>query len=55
MPYCRKPIAFLEPEGEFQVRTLKQGETLLGYAFETINVVNIPAYSGKPINLQSAA
>lgn len=41
-----------EPEGEFQVRTLKQGETLLGYAFETINVVNIPAYSGKPINLQ---
>lgn len=42
-----------EPEGEYQVRTLTNGVgTLYGYAFETINVVNIPAYSGKPINIQ---
>lgn len=41
-----------EPEGEFGVRTLKSGDELQGYAFESINVVNIPAYSGKPINMQ---
>src|SRR5690606_34225538 len=42
-----------EPEGEYQVRTLTNGVgTVFGYAFQTINVVNIPAYSGKPINLQ---
>lgn len=41
-----------EPEGEFGVRELKAGDELVAYAFETINVVNIPAYSGKPINLQ---
>ncbi|QEY60361.1 regulatory protein NosR [Pseudomonas sp. C27(2019)] len=39
-------------EGEFIVRALQQGDELLGYAFESINVVNIPAYSGKPINMQ---
>src|SRR5699024_8936116 len=37
---------------EIGVRALQQGDELLGYAFETINVVNIPAYSGKPINMQ---
>ena len=26
-------------------------DTLLGYAFETVQVVNIPAYSGKPVNV----
>src|SRR5690554_3128236 len=41
-----------EPEGEFGVRTLKSGDELQGYVFESINVVNIPAYSGKPINMQ---
>lgn len=41
-----------EPSGESGVRELKQGDELVGYAFETINVVNIPAYSGKPINSQ---
>ena len=41
-----------EPEGEFQVRRILSGDELLGYAYQTINVVNIPAYSGKPINLQ---
>lgn len=39
-------------EGEFGIRALQQGDELLGYAFQTINVVNIPAYSGKPINMQ---
>lgn len=41
-----------EPEGEYGVRELKVGDELVAYAFQTINVVNIPAYSGKPINLQ---
>jgi len=41
-----------EPSEEFGVRTLKKGEELLGYAFQSIEVVNIPAYSGKPINMQ---
>ncbi len=41
-----------EPTEEFGVRTLKKGDELQGYAFESINVVNIPAYSGKPINMQ---
>ena len=40
------------PEGEYGVRTLTQNGELSGYAFESINVVNIPAYSGKPINMQ---
>lgn len=39
-------------EGDFQVRTLSANGETLGYAFQTINVVDIPAYSGKPINLQ---
>lgn len=41
-----------DPTGESGVRELKQDDELVGYAFETINVVNIPAYSGKPINSQ---
>ena len=41
-----------EPQGEFQVRTLSKGDEVLGYAFQSIDVVNIPAYSGKPINMQ---
>jgi len=41
-----------EPEGDYQVRTLRKGDEVLGYAFQSINVTNIPAYSGKPINLQ---
>ena len=41
-----------EPEGEYQVREIYSGDELLGYAYQTINVVDIPAYSGKPINLQ---
>ena len=41
-----------EPEGEFRVRTLSRDGEPLGYAYQSIDVVNIPAYSGKPINLQ---
>lgn len=41
-----------EPQGEFQYRTLSDAQgNVQGYAFESINVVNIPAYSGKPINM----
>ncbi len=46
-------VSFIsEQEGEFGVRTLKQGDEVVGYAFETINVAPIPAYSGKPMNMQ---
>ncbi len=41
-----------EPEGEFQIRKIMSGDELLGYAYQTVNVVDIPAYSGKPVNLQ---
>lgn len=41
-----------EPQGDPRVRTLKHGDDVLGYAFQSRDVVNIPAYSGKPINLQ---
>ena len=41
-----------EPEGEFQIRKVLLDDELLGYAYQTIDVVDIPAYSGKPINLQ---
>ncbi len=42
-----------EPEGEYQVRTLTDGVgTVYGYAFQSIHVTQIPAYSGKPINMQ---
>src|SRR5690554_2592928 len=41
-----------EPEGDYGVRTLTDGVgTVYGYAFESINVLNIPAYSGKPVNM----
>ncbi len=40
------------PEGDYQVRTIRKGDEVLGYAFQSINVVDIPAYSGKPINIQ---
>ncbi|VVN98263.1 hypothetical protein PS723_02430 [Pseudomonas fluorescens] len=41
-----------EPTGEFKVRTISVGTTLLGYVFQSQDVVDIPAYSGKPINMQ---
>lgn len=41
-----------EPEGEYGVRRLSQGDKLLGYAFQSFSVTRMPAYSGKPINVQ---
>ncbi|GAB2800930.1 regulatory protein NosR [Halomonas shantousis] len=41
-----------EPEGEFKIRTIAAGDEVLGYAFQTLDVVDIPAYSGEPINIQ---
>lgn len=38
-------------KGEPEIKTIYQGETILGYAFETVDVVTIAAYSGKPVNL----
>ena len=38
-------------DGHKNIWAVKQGETLLGYAFETDNHVSIPAYSGKPVNI----
>ncbi len=40
-----------EPKGDYGVRTIAAGEEVLGYAFQSLNVVNIPAYSGKPVNM----
>src|SRR5690606_31454026 len=42
-----------EPAGEYQVRTLADDAgSVLGYAFQSIHVTDMPAYSGKPINMQ---
>ncbi|MGO4323827.1 4Fe-4S binding protein [Pseudomonas sp. P9_35] len=41
-----------EPEGRFKVRTLSAAGKVLGYVFQSLDVVDIPAYSGKPINVQ---
>ncbi len=41
-----------EPDGEFKVRTIRTGKDVLGYVFQSQNVVDVPAYSGKPINMQ---
>ncbi len=37
-------------EGKMPAWTIYNGDQVLGYAFTTNDVVNIPAYSGKPIN-----
>lgn len=41
-----------EPEGPFKVRKLSAAGKVVGYVFQSLDVVNIPAYSGKPINVQ---
>jgi len=43
----KSPIAKGKPE----IRTVYQGEDVIGYVFETVDVVDIVAYSGKPVNL----
>ncbi|QZP31609.1 NosR/NirI family protein [Pseudomonas sp. DR48] len=40
------------PEGRFKVRTLSAAGKVIGYVFQSLDVVDIPAYSGKPINTQ---
>src|SRR5690554_3326845 len=53
----RIAIAFPEaneisaPEGEFGIRTIHADGKLLGHAFRTLPIVDIPAYSGKPIDM----
>jgi NosR/NirI family nitrous oxide reductase transcriptional regulator len=37
-------------EGEIQLFTVYKNKQIIGYAFESNDVVNIPAYSGKPVN-----
>ena len=37
-----------QPEGEYNVRTLKQGDEIVAYAFQSNDVAPIPAYSGTP-------
>ncbi len=39
-------------EGKFKVRTLSAAGKVIGYVFQSLDVVDIPAYSGKPINTQ---
>ncbi|MFW0756979.1 transcriptional regulator NosR [Pseudomonas sp. H11T01] len=41
-----------QPDGKFKVRTLSAAGKVLGYVFQSLDVVDIPAYSGKPINTQ---
>ncbi|MNF35923.1 putative electron transport protein YccM [compost metagenome] len=45
-------ISVSEAQGEFKVRTLSSGDEVLGYVFQSLDVIDIPAYSGKPINMQ---
>ncbi len=40
-----------EPTGDYGVRALYAGGQIVGHAYESINVTNIPAYSGKPMNV----
>ena len=44
--------AISAPEGKFKVRTLSAKGAVIGYVFQSLDVVDIPAYSGKPINTQ---
>ena len=40
------------PGGKFKVRTITQAGKPVGYVFQSLDVMAIPAYSGKPINTQ---
>lgn len=37
-------------EGNRAIQELRNGEELLGYAYQTLDFVQTPAYSGKPVN-----
>ena len=36
---------------EVRIKALRMGANIIGYAFETNDVVSIAAYSGKPVNM----
>ncbi|MFT6916674.1 MAG: NosR/NirI family nitrous oxide reductase transcriptional regulator [Motiliproteus sp.] len=36
------------------IRTITQGDEVLGYALETVDILDIPAYSGEPVNVLAA-
>ncbi|MDI5922241.1 4Fe-4S binding protein [Halomonas sp. LR5S13] len=38
-------------ESQWPVSEVRGGDELLGYAFESVDIAPIPAYSGKPVNL----
>lgn len=40
------------PDGPFNVRTVSAAGKVIGFVFQSLDVVDIPAYSGKPINTQ---
>ena len=40
----------VEKEGDLQVWTIKKGDDIIGYSFETDDIALIPAYSGEPVN-----
>lgn len=44
-----------EPDGEFKVRTMRTGKEVLGYVFQSQNVVDIPAYSGNRSTCRSSS
>lgn len=51
--FFQKVTQISEPEGDYKVRTLMDGVgTVYGYAYQSMDVVDVPAYSGKPINMQ---
>lgn len=41
-----------EPDGEYAVRRIEGQDGVMGYVFQTLDVVKTPAYSGKPVNIQ---
>lgn len=40
-----------DKQGTPLLRTIKEGDAILGYAFETNDIAKIPAYSGEPVNM----
>lgn len=38
-------------KGELPIWTVKSGDDVIGYAFETDDIARIPAYSGEPVNV----
>ena len=55
MPFIQETFpeatAISDKQGDIPVWVVKNGETVLGYAFETNDIAKIPAYSGEPVNM----